>query len=171
MDYVGSIWNILGQIPAGTIVAWFAVICTILGAICTGTIKLYKMFSKYKEVQDENEELKSTVKSHDKELDAIHVEINNMRNEIVTILNGIKEIQDESRGTTIKKLRHDIITAGEKALADKKMTIREWKSLHDMGDEYIEKYKQNSYAKSLIEKVDRNVEIIGALDEHGYDIE
>lgn len=166
-----DVWQLLGNIPAGTIVAWVTVICAIICAIAAGTIRLYKLFSKYKEVKDENDDLKNTVKNHDQELISIREEMRTMKEEIVSELKEIRKAQDDSRETKIKELRHAIITSGEKAVADKKMTIREWKSLHDMTYEYTEKYKQNSYAKSLVEKVDRDVEVIGQLDEHGYDIE
>lgn len=171
MQNTNTIWQLLGSVPIGTVVAWFVVLSAIIGVFCTGTIKLYKVFAKYKDAKEENDELKNTVKKHGEELDDIHVEINNVKEDIMKELKEIKQNQVDSRETEIKKLRHSIITSGEKAVAARQMTIREWKSLHDMADEYIHKYKQNSYAKSLVEKVDRDVEVIGKLDEHGYDVE
>ena len=42
-----SVWDLLSSIPIGTIVAWISVICAIIVALCTGTIKLYKVFTKH----------------------------------------------------------------------------------------------------------------------------
>lgn len=171
MKSTESIWQFLGDIPIGTVISWCIVIFAIIGAICALAIKLYKVFDKYQKIRDENEHLKATVEEHDNQLVSIRKEMKEMKEDIVNELKKIRQSQEESRETKIKELRHSIITSGEKAIADKNMTIRQWKSLHDMANEYIHKYNQNSYAKSLVEKVDRDVEVIGQLDEHGYDIE
>ena len=85
-------------------------------------------------------------------------------------LSEIKYALDEQRETKIKELRHQITVAAETALANTTMTVREWTSLHEMVDEYVNKYHQNWYVKPLIAKVDRDVHVIGRLDEHGNDI-
>lgn len=166
-----SIWELLSSISIGTVVAWIMVICVIIGVICTGTIKLYKVFSKYKSVKDENENLKQNVEKHEEQLHRFEEQLESMNQNINEQFSEIKDALNEQRETKIKELRHNITVSGEKALADKEMTVRQWSSLHEMVDEYMNKYKQNSYVASLMLKVDRDVAVIGRLDEHGNDIE
>lgn len=166
-----SIWELLSNISIGTLVSWLIVICTIVSAICTGTIKLYKIFTKYKKVKDEEEDLRLDVVNHEKQLSEIKLQLEVLNQNISQQFSDIKETLDEQRGTKIKELRHSITDSGERALSDGKMTVRQWTSLHEMCDDYIHKYKQNSYVLSLMNKVDRDVTIIGKLDEHGNDIE
>lgn len=166
-----SIWELLSSISIGTVVAWIMVICVIIGVICTGTIKLYKVFSKYKSVKDENENLKHNVEKHEEQLNRLEEQLESMNQNINEQFSEIKDALNEQRETKIKELRHNITVSGEKALADKEMTVRQWSSLHEMVDEYMNKYKQNSYVASLMLKVDRDVAVIGRLDEHGNDIE
>jgi len=166
-----SVWELLSSISIGTVVAWIIVISVIIGVICTGTIKLYKVFTKYKNVKDENENLKHNVEKHEGQLKEFQTQLENMNQNINEQLLEIKEALCEQRETKIKELRHNITVSGEKALADKEMTVRQWRSLHEMVDEYMNKYKQNSYVESLMIKVDRDVAVIGRLDEHGNDIE
>jgi len=166
-----SVWELLSSISIGTVVAWIIVISVIIGVICTGTIKLYKVFTKYKNVKDENENLKHNVEKHEEQLKEFQTQLENMNQNINEQFLEIKEALCEQRETKIKELRHNITVSGEKALADKEMTVRQWRSLHEMVDEYMNKYKQNSYVESLMIKVDRDVAVIGRLDEHGNDIE
>ena len=166
-----SIWELLSSISIGTVVAWIMVICVIIGVICTGTIKLYKVFSKYKSVKDENENLKQNVEKHEEQLHRFEEQLESMNQNINEQFSEIKSALNEQRETKIKELRHNITVSGEKALADKEMTVRQWSCLHEMVDEYMNKYKQNSYVASLMLKVDRDVAVIGRLDEHGNDIE
>lgn len=166
-----SVWELLSSISIGTVVAWVTVICAIIGVICTGAIKLYKVFTKYKNVKDENESMKNNVEKHEEQLKEFKEQLENMSQNINEQLSEIKDALNESRETKIKELRHNITVSGEKALADGEMTVRQWSSLHEMAEEYQDKYKQNSYVASLMEKVDRDVTVIGRLDEHGNDIE
>ncbi len=166
-----SVWEQLSSIQIGTVVAWILVICAIIGFLCTGTIKLYKIFTKYKKVQDDNKDLTDLVKAHEEKLNEVDMMIESMNQNINKQLVVIKELLNEDRETKIKQLRHSIVRAGEEAIANKHITIRAWSSLHEMYDEYTTKYKQNSYVKSLIHKVDDNCEVIGVLNEHGEDVD
>ena len=166
-----SVWELLSSISIGTVVAWVTVICAIIGVICTGTIKLYKIFTKYKNVKDEENELRTNVANHEEQLIEIKQQLEAMNQNISQQFSDIKGTLNEQRGTKIKELRHSIPDSGERALSDGKITVRQWTSLHEMCDEYINKYNQNSYVLSLMNKVDRDVTIIGRLDEHGNDIE
>lgn len=166
-----SVWELLSGIPIGTVVAWIMVICAIIGVICTGAIKLYKVFTKYKSVRDENEAMKHNVEKHEEQLNEFQEQLNVINQNINEQFSEIKNALSEQRDTKIKELRHNITVSGEKALIDKELTIRQWSSLHEMFEDYTNKYKQNTYVASLMEKVDRDVAVIGRLDEHGNDIE
>lgn len=50
------------------------------------------------------------------------------------------------------------------------MTIREYKSLYELFDEYSNR-GGNKYVTSLMRKLEAKVSIVGELDEHGDDIE
>ena len=115
--------------------------------------------------------MKHNVEKHEEQLKNFELQLKNMNQNINEQFSVIKDALNEQRETKIKELRHNITVSGEKALADREMTIRQWSSLHEMVDEYMNKYKQNSYVASLMTKVDRDVVVIGRLDEHGNDIE
>lgn len=165
-----SVWNTLSGLTAGTIASWVVVISIIVGTISAGTIKLYKVFTKYKDMKDKNTKLEETVTSHEEELKNLSEQLSEMNKNISQQFSDIKAELNDQRGTKIKELRHSITVAGETALENRKMSVRQWTSLHEMCDEYMHKYKQNWYVESLMEKVDRDVEVIGKLDEHGHDI-
>ena len=78
-----SIWDLLSSIPIGTIVAWIVVICAIITVLCTGAIKLYKAFEKYKEVKDMNEKYKRTLEQQGEQL-------NDISGKVDIITNGSK---------------------------------------------------------------------------------
>lgn len=115
--------------------------------------------------------LKQKVEDHDREISDIKGQFVAAVDGITQQLSEIKSALDEQRETKIKELRHQITMAAENALANGVMTVREWTSLHEMVDEYVDKYHQNWYVKPLIAKVDRDVHVIGRIDEHGNDIE
>lgn len=166
-----SVWELLSSISIGTVVAWIMVICAIIGVICTGAIKLYKVFTKYKNVRDENETMKQNVEKHEERLKELQDQLVGISQNINEQFSEIKNTLNENRDTKIKELRHNITVSGEKALVDKELTVRQWSSLHEMFEDYTHKYHQNSYVASLMTKVDRDVAVIGRLDEHGNDIE
>jgi len=79
MQDTQSVWEFLSGIPIGTIVAWVIVICAIISALCAGTIKLYKIFTKYKEAKDKDEKQQN--------LDKGEISINKLR--------SLEEMYDE----------------------------------------------------------------------------
>lgn len=166
-----SVIEVLSKIPIGTIVAWAMVIFSIIGAIAGLAVKMYKVFSKYRDKQDENELLRSTVDQHTENITRIFEKINSMNDTLVQKLAAINGKLDSQEQTKIKELRHTLVSVCEEALEKKKISIRSWSSLQEMFAEYENKYRQNSYVKSLMARVERDVEIVGKLDEHGNDIE
>lgn len=165
-----TILNWLSSISVGTIIA----LVTAIGIVGAGIWKVVSMIihlhDSYTEIREERDQLKQKVEDHDRELEDIKGQFVCAIEGITQQLSEIKSALDEQRETKIKELRHQITVAAETALANGTMTVREWTSLHEMVDEYVNKYHQNWYVKPLIAKVDRDVHVIGRLDEHGNDI-
>lgn len=165
-----TILNWLSSISVGTIIA----LVTAAGIIGAGVWKVVSMIihlhDSYTEIREERDQLKQKVEDHGRELEDIKGQFVCAIEGITQQLSEIKSALDEQRETKIKELRHQITVAAETALANGTMTVREWTSLHEMVDEYVNKYHQNWYVKPLIAKVDRDVHVIGRLDEHGNDI-
>lgn len=165
-----TVLNWLSNISIGTIIA----VVTAIGIIGAGIWKVISMIihlhDSYTEIREERDQLKQKVEDHDRELEDIKGQFAGAIEGITQQLSEIKFALDEQRETKIKELRHQITVAAETALANGTMTVREWTSLHEMVDEYVNKYHQNWYVKPLIAKVDQDVHVIGRLDEHGNDI-
>ncbi len=154
-----SVWDLLSSISIGTIVAWITVICAIISAICLAAIKSYKIFVKYKNIQDERDDLRIMVKDHDEKLSQISQQ-----------LSQIQEDLEQNKAIKLKELRHSIIRAGEEAVVNKSITIRSLKSLEELHDDYVARYNGNGYVDTLMEKV-RDLPVIGNLDSNYRDIE
>lgn len=165
-----TILNWLSDLSVGTIIA----VVSTVGIVGVGIWKVVSMiihlYNSYTEVRDERDQLKQKVEDHDREIDDLKGQFAGAIKGIAQQLSEIKSALDEQRETKIKELRHQITVAAEAALANTTMTVREWTSLHEIVDEYVNKYHQNWYVKPLIAKVDRDVHVVGRLDEHGNDI-
>lgn len=148
-----SIWDLLSSIPVGTLVAWIIVILAIISALCTVTIRLYKIFEKYKEVKDKNEKQEKLINGHEKTLE-----------EIEKSLGEIKKSLDEQKEVNLKQIRHTIVHTCEDAIDRKEISINKLQSLEEMYDEYTEIFHGNGYVKTLVMRV-RELPIIGKLDE------
>lgn len=165
-----TILSWLSDLSIGTIIA----VVSAVGIVGVGVWKIISMiihlYNSYTEVREERDQLEQKVEDHDQEIDDLKGQFAGAIKGITQQLSEIKSALDEQRETKIKELRHQITVAAETALANTTMTVREWTSLHEMVDEYVNKYHQNWYVKPLIAKVDRDVHVIGRLDEHGNDI-
>ena len=163
--------EILSEIPIGAVVAWIVAATGILGAVAAFTIRMYKVFDKYKKTRDEDEALRLAVSKNSEEITKTNEKMDAQNDLIIRQLQEIKESLDIQRESKIKELRHTIVTVGEDALAKKQISIRAWQSLLEMYSDYKNIYHQNSFVQSLMERVEKTVEVVGQLDEHGYDIE
>ena len=107
-----SIWDLLSSIPIGTIVAWIVVICAIITVLCTGAIKLYKVFTKYKEMKDKDLKQTEVIINHD-----------NTLREIEKSLQSINKSLEEQKEVNLKQIRHTIVHTCEEALEKGEISI------------------------------------------------
>ena len=148
-----SVWDLLSSIPIGTIVAWIVVICAIITALCTGTIKLYKIFTKYKEMKDKDKKQTEVIENHEKILCEIDKSLKTMNKSL-----------DEQKEVNLKQIRHTIVHTCEDALEKGEISINKLRSLEEMYDEYVDIFHGNGYVKTLIIRV-RKLKIVGKLDD------
>ena len=153
MQDTQSVWEFLSGIPIGTIVAWIIVICAIISALCAGTIKLYKIFTKYKEAKDKDEKQQKVIESHDETL-----------KEIEKSLIAIQKSLAEQKEVNLKQIRHTIVHTCEDALDRGEISINKLQSLEEMFDEYTDIFHANGYVKTLVMRV-RKLPIRGTLEE------
>ena len=113
-----SVWDVLSAIPIGTIVAWVVVILAIITAICTAAVKLYKVFSKYKELKDRNEKQIAQIQQHEELL-----------KEINSVVESIKKTIMEEKEVQGRRLRHDITKRCNRAIEDGHITLSMLKSI------------------------------------------
>lgn len=147
-----SIWELLAGIPVGTIVAWIVVICAIIAALCTAAIKLYKLFTKYNKIKDENEKQRTLLNKHDDTL-----------KEIKDSLREIKFSLEEQREVNLKQIRYQIVHTCDDALSLNEISAGKLRSLEEMYQEYTEIFHGNGYVKTLVERV-RRLPIVGDLE-------
>lgn len=152
MDNQSAI-DTLSSISVGQIIAWFSVIGAIITAICTGTIKLYKVFTKYREAKDKNEKQEKIIESHETTL-----------KEIDKTLQEIKKSLEEQKDVNLKQVRHTIVHTCEDALDRGEISINKLRSLEEMYEEYIDIFHGNGYVKTLVEKV-RQLKVVGKVDD------
>lgn len=143
------IWDSLSGITIGQIVAWITVILAIISALCTATIKLYKVFTKYKEMKDKEEKQETIIETHDKTL-----------NEIKDSLQEIKQSLIEQKEVNLKQTRHTIVHTCEDCLEKGEISINKLRSLEEMYSEYVDVFHGNGYVKTLVERT-RALKIVG----------
>lgn len=143
------VWDSLSSFSVGQMVAWILVICTIISTLCAGTIKLYKVFTKYKDMKDKEQKQETIIETHDKTL-----------NEIKDSLQDIKNSLNEQKDVNLKQLRHTIVQTCEDCLEKGEISINRLRSLEEMYSEYVEVFHANGYVKILVERV-RTLKIVG----------
>lgn len=136
------VWELLSNLSVGTVMAWILGICAIIAVLCTGTIKLYKLFSKYKQLKDED------IRQHD--LLAEHEKI---LNEIKESIKRIEEANEMQKEVDLKVIRHLIVNSCEEALAHGFITENQLKALEEMFEEYTHVFNGNGYVKGLMIRV------------------
>lgn len=166
-----ALLEMLSGISVGSIIA----VVTVVSIVCAGCwkviSKLIKVYDGYNAIKDERDQLKRKVEENSNSIEEMKTHFSEAMTVVQGQLTTIMEALNEQRETKITELRHAIVIAGDNALARGEMTIREWNSYHEMIDKYMHVYNQNWYVESQAAKVDRDVRVIGRLDEHGNDIE
>jgi len=147
------VWEVLLGISAGSILAWAAVICGIVSGIVAGTIKLYKAFSKVKDLKDANAEKTETLQKHEETMA-----------QICEQLSRIKDSLDEQQDVNLKQVRYQIVHTCDDALAAGYITAGKLRSMEELFEEYTNIFHANGYVKVLVEKV-RQLEVRGRLDD------
>ena len=148
-----SVWDFLSGISVGQIVAWTSVLITIITAICTGTIKLYKVFTKYEEIKRKDREEQKIIENHDAILKKIE-----------DILKDIQASLAEQKEVNLKQIRYTIVHTCEDALEKGEISSSKLNSLEEMYEEYVDIFHGNGYVKTLITKVRKEVKIVGKYD-------
>lgn len=145
-----SVWEFLTNISVGTVMVWIIVIGTIITTICTGTIKLYKIFTKYKEMKDKEERQAQQIAGHE-----------NTLKKIERSLEDIQRSLDEQKEVNLKQIRHTIVGTCEEVLEKGEISINKLHSLEEMYEEYVDIFHGNGYVKTLVTKV-RQLHVVGA---------
>lgn len=178
------IWDLLSGITIGRVIAWVFVIGAIVSALCAGTIKLYKVFTKYKELKDKEERQTKTVESHEaalrdngetlkeisKRLGAIEEAMKviesheGMLKEYRASLDAISKSLEEQKDVNLKQIRHTIVHTCEDALERGEISINKLRSLEEMYQEYTDVFHGNSYVTTLVKRT-RQLPIIGKTEE------
>jgi DNA gyrase/topoisomerase IV subunit A len=150
----------LSRIQVGQIAAWFAVISTIVTALCTGTIKIYNIFLKYKAAKDKDEIQEKRISEQQEVLDKHEKTFEEIRDSLAQI----KESLNVQKDVNLKQVRHTIVHTCEDALDKGEISINKLKSLEEMFEEYTDIFHGNGYVKTLVSRV-RKLPIVGKLDE------
>ena len=173
------VWDSLASIPLGTVVAWISVIAAIVSGIWIVIMRLFKVFNKYRNLKDENENQTRLLAEHEQVLaeirgelgkisssihndllaqhDDLLVEVKEELEKVNTSLNDQKEINFEY-------LKHSIVIACRRALDKQSITAEELQSMEDMYREYVEIFNGNGYVKAMVQKVEK-LPVIGVLEE------
>lgn len=147
------VWEVLLNIPVGSLVTWVVVISAIITGIVTGTIKLYKAFSKVQALREANADKTETLQKHEEAM-----------TQICEQLAKIKDALDEQKEVNLKQVRYQIVHTCDDSLADGYITAGKLKSLEELYEEYTGIFHGNGYVKVLVEKV-RQLDVRGRLDE------
>lgn len=149
----------LSSIQIGTIIAWVLVIAMIVGVITLGFKKLYKIFEASHKYKAESDAMKKMVQNHEAQLGVISNQLTNIQDSL-----------DRQDKVELKRMRHDIVQAGENALANNSITIRQFRALEELYESYHNERNGNGYVSTLMKKV-RDLPVIGKLDDNDEDIE
>lgn len=137
-----SIWDSLFSLSIGKVAGWLVVIGVIISGICVATIKLYKVFSKYKQLKDEDKRQRDLLLEHDKILKDLQVSIND-----------IKKSTDEQRNFNLKEIRYLLVNSSEEALAAGYISENKLKALEELYEMYKDVFHGNGYVKGLMIRV------------------
>ena len=113
---------------------------------------MYKFFTKYKSLKDENQQQKQTIEEHDKVLEDVNKS-----------LSEIKASLEEQKEVNLKQIRYTIVHSCDDAISLGYITAGKLKSIEELYEEYTTIFHGNGYAKTLVEKT-RTLPVKGKLD-------
>lgn len=151
--------ELLSGISVGQAIIFFSSLIAIIAAFCTATLKIYKLFDKYRTAKEENEKIKKASEDHEAKFEAFGKKLDKVLDEI-----------EKQRQINYKQVRYEIVQTCDDAISCGKISASKFKSLMEMYDEYVETFKElkpNGYVHALVEKVQDSsiVEIVGRIDE------
>lgn len=135
-------WNFLKDLSVGTVVAWVALIGTIIAGLCGIGVKLCKAIAQHLKQEDEVSQRKAMLAEHDKMLQEMHKSIIEIK--------GFMEGQND---VNLKVIRHIIVTACETALTEKYISENKLRALEEMYEGYVNIFHGNGYVTTLMERV------------------
>lgn len=149
----------LSSLSVGTVIAWFIVVGMIMGVIVLGLKNLYNVFEKSHKVRDKSDALKKLVQDHEEQLSVISQQLTNIQSTL-----------DKQDKVELKRMRHDIVQAGETAISNNSITIRQLRALEELYEVYHDERHGNGYVSTLMNKV-RGLTVNGKLNDNDEDIE
>lgn len=137
-----NVLQLFSNLTVGTVLAWILGIGAIITGLCTATIKLYQLFSKYKKLKDEDIRQRDLLAEHEKIL-----------NDIKDSIQRIEDANQMQRDVDFKVIRHLIVGSCERALSHSHITESQLKDLEEMYQEYTDVFHGNGYVKGLMDRV------------------
>ena len=147
------VWETILNVPVGRFVAWVVVIASIVAAIVGLTIKLYKFFTKVRDLKERDEEKSKMLMAHDKTM-----------KDIDERLGLIQAALDVQREVNLKQVRYQIVHTCDDAIAAGSISAGKLRSLEELFEEYTRIFHGNGYVRTLMTKV-RGLPVVGSLDE------
>ena len=135
----------LSQIPVGTIIAWGAILISIIGVISTAVVKLYKVFTLHRDKKDKDQATQERLQKHDQQL--------------ANIDKSLKAIYSAMK----KSIRHDLVLSCEAAIDAREIKAGQLRALEELYESYAE-IGGNSYATTLMKKV-RQLPVVTTIDD------
>ena len=150
---IDHVIEVLGQVPLGKVIVWCLAICSIVVSLYKAVTKLYGLFVKYRNLQNENEAQKSAILAHDKAIDSV-----------IASLDEIKASLNEQKDVNLKQIRYTIVHTCDDAIYAGYITAGKLRSLEELYEEYTCVFHGNGYVKTLVEKT-RELPVKGKLSD------
>ena len=172
---LNTILDSVQGLSIGTVISGGCILSAIAGGISTATIKLYKIFSKYRELQEENETLHNHVDQHGESLIHLSQKIDNLCDSINARFDDMDASIDlrfanldkkfaEQQEVNLHQTRGAIIDICETAINNKQITANKNRLLGELMCDYDDIFHADGYIHDLFKRV-KGVPIIGTTME------
>ena len=138
-------WDVLSQVPVGTVIAWGSVFIAIIGVVSTAVVKMYKIFTLHRDRKERDQATQERLERHDQQLDNIDA--------------SLKAIYVAMK----KSIRHDLVLSCEAAIEAGDIKAGQLRALEELYESYAE-IGGNSYATTLMKKV-RQLPVVSTIDD------